>query len=108
MSVFELLQTTDELRLITDWLPDGDALSVALCCKATRDAVFARFTSVHDRVKRLASSHQDSVCSVVRLSWAVANGLRWNKYICEAAASEGHLAVLQWARANGCDWGAGT
>ena len=29
-----------------------------------------------------------------------------NASTCEAAADGGHLAVLQWARATGCDWNA--
>jgi hypothetical protein len=28
----------------------------------------------------------------------------WNAKTCEAAALNGHLDVLQWARENGCNW----
>jgi hypothetical protein len=38
------------------------------------------------------------------LQWARANGCEWNVYTCLEAAKGGHLAVLQWARANGCPW----
>jgi hypothetical protein len=39
------------------------------------------------------------------LQWARANGCDWDEFTCEAAAVErGHLAVLQWACANGCAW----
>jgi hypothetical protein len=38
------------------------------------------------------------------LQWARANGCEWNADTCWVAAQGGHLAVLQWARANGCDW----
>jgi len=33
------------------------------------------------------------------------NGCDWNKETCEAAAENGHLSCLQWAKENGCDWG---
>ena len=36
------------------------------------------------------------------LQWARANGCPWNEHTCENAEGSGHLAVLQWARANGC------
>ena len=38
------------------------------------------------------------------LQWARANGCDWDTGTCYLAAQEGHLDVLQWARANGCDW----
>jgi hypothetical protein len=41
------------------------------------------------------------------LQWARANGCDWGWETCAAAAGGGHLELLQWARANGCDWGAG-
>jgi hypothetical protein len=28
----------------------------------------------------------------------------WNEEVCAAAASSGHLEVLQWAHAHGCPW----
>ena len=39
------------------------------------------------------------------LQWARANGCDWNLDTCRAAARGGHLALLQWSRANGCPWG---
>jgi hypothetical protein len=38
------------------------------------------------------------------LQWARANGCDWNAATCSEAAEGGHLEVLQWLRANGCDW----
>ena len=38
------------------------------------------------------------------LKWARANGCDWDTYACKCAALHGHLEVLQWARANGCPW----
>eukprot|EP01051_Picozoa_sp_SAG22_P011614 SAG22_NODE_1135_length_5398_cov_3.581808_2_plen_313_part_00 len=38
------------------------------------------------------------------LQWARANGCDWDDDTCRFAAGGGHLEVLQWARTNGCDW----
>jgi hypothetical protein len=37
------------------------------------------------------------------LQWVRANGCDWDIGMCAAAAEGGHLEVLQWACANGCD-----
>ena len=37
------------------------------------------------------------------LQWLRANGCEWDEETCYAAAG-GHLEVLQWARVNGCAW----
>jgi hypothetical protein len=42
------------------------------------------------------------------LQWLRANACPWNEYTCSEAAANGHLQLLQWARANGCPWGEGT
>ena len=42
------------------------------------------------------------------LQWARANGCEWTAGTCIFAALGGHLEVLQWARANGCEWNAST
>ncbi|KAG5175179.1 hypothetical protein JKP88DRAFT_351644 [Tribonema minus] len=38
------------------------------------------------------------------LQWARANACPWGVETCSRAAEGGHLDVLQWARANGCPW----
>ena len=38
------------------------------------------------------------------LQWARQNGCPWGAWTCAAAAEGGHLEVLQWARQNGCRW----
>jgi len=38
------------------------------------------------------------------LQWARAQGHPWNERTCERAADNGHLEVLQWARTHGCPW----
>jgi hypothetical protein len=42
------------------------------------------------------------------LQWARANGCGWSALTCSRATGSGHLALLQWLRANGCDWSAST
>merc|ERR1719443_954090 len=42
------------------------------------------------------------------LQWARAHGCPWNTSTCAEAAENGHLEVLQWARAHGCPWGEDT
>jgi hypothetical protein len=38
------------------------------------------------------------------LQWARANGCPWDEVTCRRAARNGDLKMLQWARANGCPW----
>ena len=38
------------------------------------------------------------------LKWLRANGCQWDADVCAAAAEKGHHAVLRWARANGYPW----
>jgi len=47
---------------------------------------------------------EEFVVSVERLAWAKANGCPWISRTCSLAAKDGHLAVLQWARAHDCLW----
>ena len=42
------------------------------------------------------------------LQWCRANDCEWNQATCSHAASGGHLELLQWCRANGCEWDADT
>ena len=48
------------------------------------------------------------VRSVALLRWARENGCPWDVGTCDAAAAAGNLEVLQWARANGCPWNENT
>jgi len=38
------------------------------------------------------------------LKWARAKGCDWNPNTCKIASAEGHLDVLRWAVAHGCPW----
>jgi hypothetical protein len=142
-SPFALLDMHSSLRLVTDVVHEDDALCLALACRAARDALWARFprraagdanagarvrtrdAAVVGTAGRLAWTRDldqpwpeprtdwrpSDVCAtaarhgaLASLQWARADGCEWGAYTCFEAARGGHLAVLQWARANGCDW----
>jgi len=42
------------------------------------------------------------------LQWAREQGCKWDTWTCRRAAQAGHLHVLRWARENDCPWGADT
>ena len=44
------------------------------------------------------------VRSVALLRWARENGCPWDERTCAAAAAAGNLEVLQWTREHGCPW----
>jgi hypothetical protein len=162
-SPLALLDAHSSLRLVTDMLHEDDVLCLALVCRALRDALWARFpprpagdahsgrrlrtrdAAVVGRVQRLewAQGLSDrpawlcdarawpsptvggrdpdspivgvSIAATIArcgnlavLQWARASGCDWDEGTCREAAGAGHLAVLQWARANGCGWNSGT
>lgn len=43
--------------------------------------------------------------TVAMLRWARDNGCPWSKRTCTTVAAGGNLDVLRWAHANGCPWG---
>ena len=128
-SPFGLLDNRGSLRLVTDAVPEDDALCLALTCRALRDALWARFTArpagdAHAGA-RVRTRDAAVVRTVGRLAWARGLGRLfggpaeadsrpqpcedWAPWkICESAARYGALASLQWARANSCDWSLGT
>ncbi len=107
---------SDELELA---LASTDAWVARLVCRAFRG-----------RCERRAPIRESAVQSVARLELALtlgmssalvcrhaaragrlavlesarASGCEWDASTCSAAAGGGHLATLQWARANGCGW----
>lgn len=38
------------------------------------------------------------------IQWAMANGYEWSLRICCEAAYGGHLEILKWAQSNGYNW----
>jgi hypothetical protein len=52
--------------------------------------------------KKLAPSKM--VSSIALLSWARDQGCPWDEMTCAYAAQNGNLEVLQWLRAQGCPW----
>jgi len=127
---FRVLQGLDELRLVTDLVPKAESLCIALACRKLRDAVFAHCPRDEDgwRVQPSVDAH---VSSVSRLHWAMevldmpigkvcnsaaregsldvlqeARRLRapWDSSTCAAAAEGGHVHVLQWLRGGDTKW----
>jgi hypothetical protein len=107
---------SDELELA---LASTDAWVARLVCQAFRDRCERRDVSVGSAVQSVARLElalalgipRVDVCEsaargghLATLQWARANGCDWGLFACEAAASGGHLDVLQWAHANGCEW----
>ena len=55
----------------------------------------------------LDAYHMNSAASqghINVIKWLRANNCPWSQYTCAHAAEHGHLDVLQWLRANGCPW----
>jgi hypothetical protein len=115
-SPFGLLDNRGSLRLVTDTVHEGDALCLALTCRALRDALWARFPARRTSGTRVCTRDAAVVGTVGRLAWARGLDQPWPEpredwqpsEICETAARHGALASLQWARANGCEWSADT
>jgi len=100
---------TDELSLVVDQLDEDDAFAFASTCRAFRAATcLAGSAAARFGERGIRTSVAGSWASVARLRWAVGLGYEMNSDHLAHAASMGHLEVLQWARANGCEWDAGT
>ena len=72
-----------------------------------RGAAAANERAIFPRARRsrrvpLRNLSSELVNRMAVLQWARANGCPWNEDTCSAAAKNGHLELLQWARANGC------
>ena len=147
-SALSILEDGGGLPLVLDRLDEDDALCAALACTTLRDVLFAQprhaaraagkpyagkrivtsVAGVASSAGRLAwvrglsgaapswvrewnwrtSRHLAAGGALEALQWARANGCAWDAGTCSAAAGGGHLEVLQWARANGCEWDAST
>jgi len=58
--------------------------------------------------KRVACNRIARYGCLAVLKWARENGCNWDSATCARAAGDGHLAVLKWARENGCIWDSDT
>ena len=81
----------------------GDFQPIAArCCKAWWHLVHAQQQQPPQHPPKIQL--RAVVASVALLEWARDNGCSMDKRVCEVAAQAGHLDVLQWARSNGCPW----
>lgn len=92
------------IQRVADAVAEDDALALALACRALRDALLA-----HRRAARFRTREAGVLLSANRLRWA--RGLPgipdWlvrkdSPEACWRIARAGHLAVLRFARADGC------
>jgi hypothetical protein len=75
------------------------------------DLVFRSNLHKYYRSVLLSKSFYSKVCNAAALDghleclkWARQNSCPWSAITCANAAQGGHLEVLQWARASGCKW----
>eukprot|EP01044_Picomonas_judraskeda_P030821 COSAG03_NODE_11242_length_603_cov_2.369048_1_plen_132_part_01 len=120
-SSLSILEDGGGLPLVLDRLDEDDALCAALACTTFRDALFAqprhvvRATGKPYAGKRIVTSVAGVGSSAGRLAWVrgLSDGAPWwvrgwDWSTSRHLASVGALEALQWARANGCGWHAGT
>jgi hypothetical protein len=99
-STFALLDKHSSLRLVTDAVPEDDALCLALTCRALRDALWARFPRPPAAGIRVRMRDAAVVGTVGRLAWARGLDRPWPEprenwqpwQICATAAQHGALA----------------
>ena len=105
-----LLDTvTKEPRVFTDFvLPLLDTVDMMILARVNK--TMRRIVKVHTYTTVVTDTKEDIfrvptfVRSVALLRWARENGCPWDTRTCATAAAGGQLEVLQWARENGCPW----
>ena len=120
-SLLSILEDGAGLPLVLDRLDEDDVLCAALACTTFRDALFAQPRHVVRAAgkpyagKRIVTGVAGAGSSAGRLAWVrgLSDGApswvrEWNSRTSWHLASVGALEALQWARANGCEWNAGT
>ena len=99
----------DAPRVFTDFvlskLDTVDMLILSRVNKTMRRIVKVhRYTTVATDTKEDILGVPTFVRSVALLRWARENGCPWDERTCAAAAAAGNLEVLQWTREHGCPW----
>ena len=105
-----LLDTvTKAPRVFTDFvLPLLDTVDMMMLARVNK--TMRRIVKVHTYTTVVTDTKEDIlgvptfVRSVALLRWARENGCPWDERTCATAAAGGQLEVLQWARENGCPW----
>ena len=106
------MDVLDVLTEVLSYLTPFDAGLASQVCKwwhalITKDSSVKR--AIHhpgkkDKTKMKNTDKAASLGYLEVLQWARANGCDWDSDTCAFAAWGGHLEVLQWARFNGCVW----
>ena len=105
-----LLDTvTKAPRVFTDFvLSKLDTVDMLILSRVNK--TMRRIVKVHTYTTVVTDTKEDIlgvptfVRSVALLRWARENGCPWDERTCAAAAAAGNLEVLQWAREHGCPW----
>jgi hypothetical protein len=92
------------LKLLSGKIPDKELVMKIIECTEKEEVCI----KLIEPFLKLIS---ESLCEVAAkngrlkiLQWARENGCPWNEVTCCYAAAHGHLEFLQWARENGCPW----
>jgi hypothetical protein len=110
-SIFSALSSVGKLEwaVVSCWLP----ISGRLLIRTARDGQLEqqRLLRAHGCAWEPCRRDCEDSCSsaaagghLAVLQWARADGCPWDQGTCSRAAEKGHLHVLQWARANSCAW----
>ena len=84
-------------------LPKLDTVDIMMLMRVNKKMRDVLVTESGERAKKKEILRVPTfVRSVALLRWARENGCPWDVGTCDAAAAAGNLEVLQWARANGC------
>ena len=94
----EVLGSPDLLERIAAHVAEDDLLVWSLVCRGFQGAQ-------RSAGRKLVTPKKGMVTSVMRVEWAMQEGLGVKRNeVCKLAAGGGHLDVLKWARGAGCEW----
>ena len=99
------------MESITDKLPHEILKMLSDCTNKTPYAFMLKQTCTtfaEEAPKQTRTSMDTVVESMALLQWARKQGCPWDARTCSAAAAGGHLACLQYLHEEGCEWNVST
>jgi hypothetical protein len=107
-SKLKILDDHSSLRHVADAVEEGDALFLALTCRAFRDCLWEKFPRRGQTERnpgiRIFTREKSIVSSCSRLRWAVrttnwcVENYQTNGFVCDSIARFGTLDAMKWAR----------
>ena len=85
-SFFRLLQTDDELKLVTDLVGADDMLALCLVATPMRNIIYQKLRQPNGSQHRMNMSRSACTASVARLEWSIACGYDLLKGFCQTSA----------------------